>query len=62
MSFIADFDAEKFDKYKAKLAVQSEKMSASFTAQGVDTGEAEGEKLSVEEKMAERVRQRNGKA
>ena len=62
MSFIADFDAEKFDKYKEKLSVQSEKMSASFTAQGVDTGEAEGEKLSVEEKMAERVRQRNGKA
>lgn len=62
MSFVADFDDAKFAKYKDNLAVQSEKISASFTAQGADAPNAEVAEKTAEERTAERYRQRHGRA
>lgn len=58
MSFVADFDAEKFDKYKANLETQKQKISASFEEQGIDAGDGEAEQLSVEDATVARLRAR----
>lgn len=61
MDFVAGFDAEKFGKYKANLEVQHAKVANSFKEQGDGEEGNDPEELSVQDRMAERVRQRYGK-